>query len=546
MKISFCEKVWQNESAELYFFENGRETGARRVFSPHALLGLTLVLPRSLGTRVASLALLSEQGEPVLHLPLSFVEWEGEREAYAALVDDVPSAAMPLSYLSLTVECAYGKLFCVPGTDGRIGFSAYPSPRSHIPLLFLEETEQSSPLAGGSLYCLPLAYASLLDATGAEELVSSLSSLGVRCVYLCPSSREGADGEGEDPSTPLPSAFMRAAKEREICLLGDFLLLCGVTEHPDLLFGGFCSPSSQNAPVEQEPRPAFWNAPLAAYNEKPLSLVECCGEEGTIAAALRVGYDGMVVRAADCFGDAFLSAMQRSLQGSKNPVLLGGTETGSVAIAFGTRRRFFFGNELDAPLSYTLRNALLDYFLDGDTRSLAAYVHNTLATMPPATLVCLPNLLSDGAVGLFYDALSPLGETAGDFAAMAYLVAATLPGVPAYYAGEEESAWENGAALLRRVALLRKKESTYAHGDFSLLHLSPTLLVFSRRGEGESLFTVINSCEEPLTLSSPDGFFVVFGGRGRKQSFTVRPRTGIVVKIPLWENESCRLHFSHT
>ena len=77
-------------------------------------------------------------------------------------------------------------------------------------------------------------------------------------------------------------------------------------------------------------------------------------------------------------------------------------------------------------------------------------------------------------------------------------------------------------------------------------HISPTLALFSREGEGESLLTLLNASPDPLTVSSADGFFAVFGGRGRKTHFTLRPHSGAVIKIPRWENESCRLHFSHT
>lgn len=538
------ENRLKNESAELYFFENGKETGGRRVFAPASLVGLTLALPRSLGTSAAELTLFSERGEPLLRLPLSFVEWEGEREAYAALLEP-PPAAVPLCFLSLALDTAFGRLFCTEREDGTLSFVAYPSPDTRIPLLLLESDEKKAPPVGGPLYCLPLSSACRMKREEAEALLSTLSSLGMGAVYLCPSPREGADGEGGDPSTPSPSVFLTLAREKGITVLGDLLLLLGVGEHPDLLFGGFCSPPSQNAPVEEEPRPAFWGLPLSLQEEGGSSLADICGEAGVVEHALRAGYGGLVVRAADCFGDSFLAAMRKTLAGAGEPLLLGGTETGSVAIAFGTRRRFFFGGELDAPLSYTLRDALLAYFLSRDIRPLAAYLRKTLPIMPPATLAATPNLLSDGAVGCFYEALAPLGEEREPVAAMAYLAAATLAGVPAYYAGEEE-AWEGGVALLRRLALLRKKEPTYAQASFSLLHLTPTLLVFLRKGEGEGLLTVLNPSGEPLTVSSPDGFFVVFGGRGRKQRFTLRPRGGAVLKIPLWEGESCRLHFSHT
>lgn len=528
-------------SANVYFYENGKQVSGRRVFSPDALLGLTLILPRSLGTVAVTATLATEGEEGCLSLPLSFVEWEGESEVYAVLFDSLPPAPSPLRYLTLSLEGAYGRLWCSVHEDGAIGFSSAFSESCRLPLLLLDEVGASSALVGGSLFCLPVDRAAAMCQDETESLLFTLSSLGVRGVYFSPPSKEGAS-DGEAPSISAPLAFLGAARERGMSVLADLLLLFGVTEHPDLLFGGFCSPPSPNAPIEEEPRPAFWESPLSRHTENASSLAACFGEGGIVAEALRAGYNGLVVRAADCFGDAFLSALRGAFSVEENALLLGATESGGVSIAFGARRRFFFGGELDAPISYQLRRALLAYFLWQDTRPLASYLHSTLELLPPSVLASAPNLLSDGALGYFEDALAEGNEYAAPLAELSYLVAATLPGVPAYFVGEEERA----AALLRRLALLRRREPTYERGAFRLLHLSPTLLAFAREGGGESLVTVINPSEEPLTITSPDEFFVVYGGRGRKGSFIVRPRSGAVLKASLWEGEACRLYFSHT
>lgn len=542
MQSSLLENIPQNVSAKLYFYENGKEIGSRRVLSPSALLGLTLVLPRSLGITAARLTLTSEGGEPLLVQSLSLIEWAGDSEAWGALLEPLPSAAMPLCHLHIVVECPSYRLYGRMDEDGEFTLCRDEHCERAVSLLLLSECELCAPLAGGSLYCLPEEAAAQMSVGDADSLFFTLSSLGVRGVYLCPTPKGGARGPGEDPSTPRPRAFISAARERGLCVLADFLLLLGVTEHPDLLFGGFCSPSSPHAPIEEEPRPAFWELPLAPREASEGSLAEYCGEDGVIAEALSFGYNGLVARAADCFGDAFLSALRGALKEAENPLLLGATEAGGVSIAFGARRRFFFGDELDAPISYALRTALLDFFLGKRTERLACYCHATLASLPPRALASIPNLLSDGALGYFDDALATAISDPTPYVELAYLVAATLPGVPAYFAGEEARA----TATLRHLALLRRKEPTYENGGFRLLHLSPTLFAFAREGEGESLVTLVNSSDAPLTVCSPDEFFVIYGGRGRKQRVTLRPHGGAVLKIPLWTGESCRLDFSHT
>ena len=542
MQPCFLKNPLQNLSAKVYFYENGKEIGGRRVLSPTSLLGLTMVLPRSLGITAAYVTLFSEGGEPLLTQPLSLFEWAGNGEAWGALLGPLPPAAMPLCHLSFAVECPPTRLYGRIEEDGTLSLCPEESDAKPMPLLFLSSRRASAPLAGGSLYCLPEEAAAQMSADEADSLFFTLSSLGARGVYLCPTPKEGAHGAGEDPSTPRPCAFIRAARERGLCVLADFLLLLGVTEHPDLLFGGFCSPPSPHAPVEEEPRPAFWELPLVSREANEPALAEYCGKDGVIARALQLGYNGLVVRAADCFGDAFLSALRGALKGREDSLLLGATEAGGVSIAFGARRRFFFGDELDAPISYALRTALLEFFLEKRTDSLSRYCLTTLSYLPNDALASIPCLLSDGALGYFDDALAAAMSDPVPYAELAYLVAATLPGVPAYFAGEEARA----TATLRHLALLRRKEPTYENGGFRLLHLSPTLFAFAREGEGESLVTLVNASDVPLTVGSPDEFFVIYGGRGRKQRFTVRPRGGAVLKIPLWAGESCRLDFSHT
>jgi hypothetical protein len=414
-------------------------------------------------------------------------------------------------------------------------------------LLFTPAWRQN---AAGGLYLLPLSRLDRMGEGAYTGFFSYLASLGVGQIYLCPPTGEGARGNGQDPSACLPRAFAAAARENGIRLLGDLLHLCGAQEGGELL-PALCPPARGQA--ADIPPTSFWDAPFLQKEEKG-DLLRLAGEDGVIATALRAGYDGFVLRAADCFGDAFLSALRSRIGESDAPCLLGATAVGGAALAFGARRRFFFGEELDAPLSYNLRAALLAYFLMGDTEPIGYYLGTLLPTLPLAALHNQPNLLSsyEGESFVFAIAEERGTERAETYATLAFLIAATLPGAPAYFAGEERSnspeaeGEEPDARLapLLRLAALRRRECVYREGELRLLHLSPTLLAFAREGEGESLITLVNAGERPLTVSSPEGFSVVFGGRGRKNSFLLRPLSGAVLKIAHWTGESTRLYFS--
>ena len=101
----FSKDSLENISAKIYFYENGVEVGQRRVFSPDALLGMTLFLPRSLGIAAAHVTLTADGGAPLLMQPLSLLEWEGDHEAWGVLLDSIPPFAMPLCHMHILLEC---------------------------------------------------------------------------------------------------------------------------------------------------------------------------------------------------------------------------------------------------------------------------------------------------------------------------------------------------------------------------------------------------------------------------------------------------------
>ena len=546
---NFClqDCLYQNKRGRLFYTENGKEIGARAVFARGALVGVHLSLPRDLGATDVSLYLSADGEEEAACLPLRLRASCRGVDTYALLWEG-ETLSSPLYFFRIVADTLFGRLHGRATADGALHFSRKEG--DAFPLLFTPAWRQD---AAGGLYLLPLSRLERMGEGAYTGFFLYLASLGVGQIYLCPPAGEGARGNGQDPSACLPRAFAAAARENGVQLLGDLLLLCGAQEGGELL-PALCPPLRGQA-ARDIPPVSFWEAPFLP-EEDGGDLLRLTGEDGVISTALRAGYNGFVLRAADCFGDAFLSALRARLGDAEGACLLGATAAGGASLAFGTRRRFFFGGELDAPLSYNLRTALLAYFLLRDTEPLSYYLSVLLPTLPPAALHKQPNLLSSyEGDGFFATLAAPCGEARAEtYTALAFLVAATLPGVPAYFAGEERSekgeecgeAADARLAPLLRLAALRRKECVYRAGEFRLLHLSGTLLAFAREGEGESLITLVNMSEEPLSVSSPEGFSVVFGGRGRKNSFLLRPLTGAVLKIAHWAGESTRLRFENT
>ncbi len=534
----------------LIFTENGDEVGLRRAYATAALVGVCLRLPRELGTVYAALS-VARDGRGTTTLPLRYCGSEKGTDRYAALVDSasfLPQGGVLLC--RLTVDGLYGRCGTRQEADGSL--SLHLREEGDAFSLFFAESAYPAPtwLFGGSLFVLPLSLLPWVASEYGRDFLSffaHLSGLGVRALWLAPPCGEEKEG-GSAPSALL-SAFLPAARQFSIQILYDFLLVSGAREGGGMFVRDTRDGACDSSGGEPDARMAFWNSPQLSDGEDAVCPAFFFGEGGVVSRYSGEPGGGFVLRAADRFGDTFLSALRGSMTAmgeDRCPLLLGATEAGADAIAFGVRRRFFSGWELGAPLSRVLRQALEGYLLRGETAPLARYLSTVLPALPSFVACTTPALLSDYESGLFADACR-----AGDpdhavaLSRLAYLIAGTLPGVLAYGYGEEYGAEPEkpGGTLAYhiRIARLREKEAVYRSPALRLLHIEKDLLIFSREREGEALLTVINPSPHPMRVVSRDGFYVVFGGRGRKTAFPLPPRSGLVVKVARWAGETCRL-----
>ena len=547
----------------LSFLENGRDVGLRFSFSPQSLVGLRVKIPRFLGTSAVHLQLLRDGEEQPAVFPLRLCGGDGRYDVYAVLLDAGTFAAdRSLFFGSLTAESAYGTLHMVREAGARIRFSLKKEKEACFPLFFCDPRPQHQ-AAGGAIYALPIRELSRLgrlfrgEDTDIETFFFHLRTLGVRILWLCPPAGEEQEEVRWDPSQ-LPASFCSSAEKNGILLLFDLICCSGVRAGGDFVSQAESLPFT--APGEGvDDRPGFWNMPSLPAGESRSIDAYFCGRDGIVSCARQAGAGGFFVRMADRFGDALLQAIKESMPGG---VLLGGVNGPPFPILFGVRRRYLFGGSLDGISGNALRRAALSYLVEGETGPLARYLGDYLPALPAHAAAWQANPLSLYGEGDFLSAVQDAyGQSGGQdgnlprlLAELGHLLAGTLPGMPMYIAGEENGlpyppapgeAVGGQLAFFLRLAQLRRRETVYRGGGFRLLHLSSELLVYAREREGEALLTVINRSPARLSILSPDGFSVMFGGRGLKTAFAVRPFGGIVIKVACWEGEACRLHFTH-
>lgn len=579
--------------------EDGMPVHGRAAFSAGRLVGFHLALPRALGAHAVTLTLTPDGSLDALSVPLTWCGTHGAEEEYAALLDTAAIAASgTLFFYRITLHSAYGPLALVRRGGCAVGFVPAPATGEaaaaqdavggvDFPLL-LPDYAYPEPtwLTGTAVYATPRlsehtpphfsaptpANARAADRKNAEnqsdaapdeqaareeELAASLARLarlGVGAVWLSPEEKGRVHDTRprQNAKTVLEPALLEAARTAGMRLLPDFWLASGLRAEIGFLSGVKEPPPPSCIPETEEPTPdACGTLPGGGEPRNTRSCCDFfCGDEGVVASWLGAGASGFVLRAADSLGDAFLAAVRcKMAEYGDAPALLGAVgDTGGIGIAFGMRRRFLFGEELDGTLSLALRHALLAFLLRGECAPLAALFNGPLATTPPRLLHTSLNLLSTYESGSFLSACSHAEPGGASLAALAYLVAATLPGNPLIMAGEECADGEGDGgplfALYARVAALRRREPVYRMGEARLVHLSPGCLIFSREREGEALLTVINAAAKPLLLEADGGFSVVLGGRGRKTAFLLPPYGGAVCKLSLWPGEGQDLRLS--
>lgn len=183
---------------------------------------------------------------------------------------------------------------------------------------------------------------------------------------------------------------------------------------------------------------SWWNVKdLPAINKTSQSFHDFIAgsPQAVVNTWTAAGVDGWRLDVADELSTPFLQQLRQTLEGFGQKVLIGEVwEDASNKVAYGERRSYLAGDQLQAVMNYPLRSWLLA-FVNGtmNGQNLA----NALLTMqqhyPPATFAF--NLNNIGT----HDTSRVLTAVGGDLARLrqAVMLLMTLPGVPTVYYGDE-------------------------------------------------------------------------------------------------------------
>lgn len=377
---------------------------------------------------------------------------------------------------------------------------------------------------------------------GITEKMDYIASLGTTILYLNPISKSFSSHRYDtgDYKTPDP---MLGTEEDFRCLCdaaharGIHVILDGVYSHTganSLYFnreGAFDSLgayNSQESPYAgwytfyhwPDQYHTWWNFDtLPTVNKMDPSFLEyiITGEDSVVAHWLRLGADGFRLDVADELPDEFIALLRRRIKQIKPDALLMGEvwEDASNKMAYGRRRSYFTGGELDSVMNYPFRTAIINYVrgIDGG-KGLKDTVMTIVENYPPQVVSCNMNLLGTHDTARILTALVDdfdgsreekakrrLSRNQLDVAWERLLLASflqyTLPGSPSLYYGDEAGMegyrdpfnrrpypWgrENQELLdhFRRLGRLRRDHEVLRLGDIHFFQAGDKQLGFTR------------------------------------------------------------------
>lgn len=430
------------------------------------------------------------------------------------------------------------------------------------------------------------------DLKGIQEKLPYLKKLGVTCIYFNPIFEshsnhryDTADYSRIDPLLGTEQDFTElceAAKAQGIRILID-----GVFSHTgsDSVYfnreGRYPEPGayqSQSSPYSSWYSFRNWNNEYDCWwNFDTLPNVRetdpsydsyINGENGIVRKWLRAGASGWRLDVADELPDEFIDHLAAAAKSEKPDALILGEvwEDASNKSAYGVRRRYLLGGQLDTVMNYPFRDAIFGFLLGQDPRAFAEAVESIVENYPSQSLHLLMNhigthdteraltvLGGEPANGRGRDwqsvqILSPEQRELGKKRLkLASLLQYLLPGIPCLYYGDEAGMegyrdpfnrfcypWgSEDKELLTWYETLGKmrieQRSVLAQGKYETLLAEDNLLAFRRFAAAEtgrdSLIVLVNRSGEPQNV--PETLFpkaaAVLLGENTAETRTISP-----------------------
>ncbi len=267
------------------------------------------------------------------------------------------------------------------------------------------------------------------------------------------------------------------------------------------------------------------------------------GKDGVLPYWQKRGAAGWRLDVADELPDEFIDALRYRVKDTDPDALIIGEvwEDATNKFAYGIRRRYLLGKQLDSVMNYPWRAAIIDYIKSGNAQSFAESILTIEENYPKPAIDCLMNIISThdteriiNATGVLHNVDRAAAEhyTLSDEewargiegAKAAIFLLLSLPGIACIYYGDEVGAegfrdpycrkgypyGSENTQILNMVKALSSIRKEYPHAFSSLIkkfYLAESALVYER---GDIIFA-INMGEKDENVKISGDFVTIFG-----------------------------------
>ncbi len=405
------------------------------------------------------------------------------------------------------------------------------------------------------------------DLKGIEQKLPYLADLSVSCIYLNPIFEansnhryDTADYEKIDPLLGTYEDFVRLCKEAKKYNIR--IILDGVFSHTGIdskyfnKFSNYDTVGAYNSKDSEyfewykfteypDEYKSWWGIRLLpeVIEENESYREYICGEKGILRKWLRTGAAGWRLDVADELPDVFLDDVRKAVKAeNKNALILGEVwEDATNKEAYGERRRYLLGDQLDSVMNYPFCDTVLNFIKFQNADAFFDGVMSIIENYPPQVLNILMNHIgthdTERAITRLagpdpegygrqwqheHNRLSDYDYLKGiSMMKLATLIQFTLPGVPSIYYGDEIGMqgmkdpfnracmdWDNKNEELlkwyRRLGEIRHGTDVFKNGDFKEYFCSHKTIAYSRENEKSEVIVAINLDEEMITVSLSD------------------------------------------
>lgn len=291
------------------------------------------------------------------------------------------------------------------------------------------------------------------------------------------------------------------------------------------------------------------------------------GSGGVIEKYAKMGVSGFRLDVVDELSDAFTESIKKVLNHYvETPLLYGEVwEDASNKVAYGKRKRYYLGSELDGVMNYPLRRGIISFLRNSKTEELYYALTEVTNNAPKRIRDLQMNIIGTHDTERIITVLGGESseEKSNSYLAtcrmndseykigkrrlmLAYTMLSTLPGLPCIFYGDEAGLegysdpfnrrtfpWGNEDSELlihyRKLGEIRHNNSVYKTGDFKLLYLDSEVLIFSRNDSYNSYITIINNRKTQLNITFSNSSLSLFTMK-KSKLFSIQSECSLIVK----------------